>query len=219
MPHNLDTRDLGDLMFSRLKGARRGAPSDKLVRPFATLAMCVVACMVLSSCTPGDVAPESPGSQTPGTGPTPTSTAAAPDPDDVPPDDTDYSKDAGNTPTQYEYEPDEEPAESVVATLCNLNQTFFDGLRNVESGTAVTDSDLRTNLVGLGDLVDYWDTLREQYADATPDIDTATEIYELWMTAVLDEENGDSAAAERGMAAAEKLIEKLPETSSADCGR
>lgn len=176
---------------------------------------------------PGTASPSSPGPggpsapQTDPTESTPTSpeTVTAGDPDDVPPDDTDYSKDVGNTPQQYEYEPEPEPPESVVATLCNLNQVFFKGLRETESGKAVADSALRTSTVALDDLTDYWETLRAQYPDAAADIDTGISVHEQWKTALLDQENGDQREAQKAMATAEELIEKLPEVDAVGCHR
>ncbi len=139
------------------------------------------------------------------------------DAEDVPPDDTDYSQDVGNTPQQYQYEPELKPPESVVATLCNLNQTFFEGLRNTEAGKAVADSTLRTSTVALDDLTDYWEALRAQYPDAAGNIDTGVAVQEQWKTALLNSENGDDGAAEKAMAAAEELIDELPEAAAEDC--
>ncbi len=151
--------------------------------------------------------------------PVSSASVTAGDPDDVPPDDTDYSKDVGNTPQQYEYEPELEPPESVVATLCNLNQVFFTGLRRTESGEALADSTLRTSMVALDDLTDYWETLRPHYPDAAADMDTAMAIHEQWKTALLDQDNGDQSGAKKAMAAAEELIRKLPEVDAVGCPR
>lgn len=151
--------------------------------------------------------------------PSPSETVIAGGPEDVPPDDTDYSQDVGNTPQQYEYEPELEPPDSVVATLCNMNQVFFKGLRKMESGATVADSNLRTSLVGLDDLTDYWKTLRPQYPEAATDIDIAIAIREQWATALLDQDNGDPSGAKEAMAAAEELIKKLPEVDAVSCKR
>lgn len=145
------------------------------------------------------------------------STASVPDPDDVPPDTTDYSKDAGNEPQAYEYEEEPPPAESVVHTLCNLNQVYFDGLRTVNSGTPIVDDKLRRSVVGLTDLLDYWDTLRTQFPDAVDDIDAGIAIAQKWDEALLSRENGDDAAADKAMASAEKLVAELPKEAAADC--
>lgn len=200
----------------------RREPERRSVGPLAGMSVGLAALLVLSACTPGQPpsgpsptspsAPSAPGSSSRSPGET-----AAPDPEDVPPDDTDYSKDAGNDPKKYTYEPDVEPAESVVATLCNLTQVFFKGLRTVDDGTAVVDSNLRTNIVGVEDLMDYWGTLRDQFPDSAADIDTAHGIYEQWSTALLEQENGEDAAAKKAMAAGEELIEKLPKTAAAEC--
>lgn len=150
--------------------------------------------------------------------PTPTaSNESVPDPNDVPPDTTDYSTDAGDEPKEYEYEDEPPPAESVVATLCNLNQAYFTGLRSVKSGTAIVDDKLRTSLVGLSDLLDYWDSLRSEYPSSAADIETGIAIYEQWDKALLSKENGDEGAAEKAMASAEELIAKLPTEQAANC--
>lgn len=231
-------------MFSKVIGGRS---SPHAVRAFIGrlgLVALLVACVSLSACTDGDPVP-GPGSPSPSipnpgspsatmsgseepitpqpspavSPPTLPSTSPAVDPEDVPPDDTDYSQDVGNTPQLYEYSPEPEPPESVVATLCNLNQVFFKGLRTTESGEAIADSTLRTSTVALSDLTDYWDTLRVQYPDAVTDIDTGIAVQEQWKTALLDQENGDEPGAKIAMAAAEDLIGKLPKVEAADCRR
>lgn len=204
----------------------------------------LAACVSLSACTavgspvePGSPSPSVPvpGSSSPST-PEPGETSAsqpnpaestpessetvtAGDPNDVPPDDTDYSKDVGNTPQEYEYEPELEPAESVVATLCNLNQVFFKGLRRTESGEAVADSTLRTSMVALDDFTDSWETLRAHHPEAATDIDTGLAIHGHWKTALLDQDNGNQPGAKKAMAAAEELIGKLPEVDAVGCQR
>ncbi len=160
------------------------------------------------SAEPGD------GRQTPSPG---GSASSVPDPDDVPADTTDYSQDAGNEAEEYEYEDEPPPAESVALTLCNLNQVYFNGLRTLNSDTPIVDEKLRASLVGLSDLVDYWDTLRTQYPDAEDDINTGMAISQKWDEAVLSQDNGDDAAVSKAMGAAEKLIAELPEEAGSDC--
>lgn len=233
---------LGDLVFSKRRkwSESRRAQKRSFVR--ASLLLLLGACVSLSACSIGDVpldqgstAPSPSSPQRPSVSPTASEESRTPpsipispspatsetpnpvDPNDVPPDDTDYSQDVGITPQQYEYEPELEPAESVVATLCNLNQEFFKGLRTVEGGVAVADSTLRTGTVALDDLTDYWETLRAQYPDAAADIDTGVAVQEQWKTALLNVENGDDASAKTAMVEAEKLIEKLPKTTAVDC--
>ncbi len=218
----VEARDGGSLMFSKLDGWRSSPWAMRPSTLRAGLLSLLAACVLLSACTPGG-STSSQGASSPSTSaestPGSTETGTAVDPEDVPPDDTDYSKDVGNTPQQYDYEPELEPPESVVATLCNLNQGFFKGLRETESGLAVADGTLRTSMVGLGDLTDYWETLRVQYPDAAADIDTALAVREQWMTALVDQDNGDQAGAKKAMAAAEKLIKKLPEVAAVGCIR
>ena len=79
------------------------------------------------------------------------------------------------------------------------------------------DDNLRTSLVGLSDLIAEWDTLRVHYPDAVKDIDTANAIYNDWDRAILDSDNGDTAAAARMMTNADKRIGSLPKSSGADC--
>lgn len=154
---------------------------------------------------------------TTGNTPAPSVSAGEEDPNDVPKDTTDYSVDAGNEQKEYEYEAEEPAADSVVATLCNLNQKYFTGLRTVKSGEPVVDDTLRTSLVGLGDLTDYWDTLRSQYPKSEADIDTGIAIYETWDSALLSQDNGNSGEAKAAMAKGETLIKKLPKTAASGC--
>lgn len=142
---------------------------------------------------------------------------AADDPRTASQPEPDYADDAGADLQQFDYPDDPEPAESIVGTLCNLNQTHFEGLRVTRDGEPVVDDNLRTVLVGLSDLLGAWETLRNHYPDSVPDIDTAREIYELWDEAVLNVDNGDLDAAQTAMDEAESLLEELPDGPSSDC--
>lgn len=192
-----------------------------------TAAAAVVVALGLGGCF-ADAEPDaSPTRGTPSAGADPAdapdpqaggSSAAAVDPDDVPPDDTDYSVDAGDSQPTYTYEPEPEPADTVVATLCNLNQEFFRGLRPEVAGEPVAEDTLRTNLVGLGDLIDEWDSLRIHYPDVVPQIDRAQEIYADWQSALALRDDGDTPASAREMAKAEEAIDALPQTGPAPGG-
>lgn len=228
----------GSLVFLTVNGRHSisGEPKPSAMR--AGLLTILAACLSLSACsvagtpiapgtpTPSVPSPAAPTVSAPSSGEpstpgpsdsTPLSPEPVDDPNDVPPDDTDYSKDVGNTPQQYEYEPELEPPESVVATLCNLNQIFFKGLRSTESGEPVADSNLRTSMVALDDLMDYWKTLRAQHPDSAADIDTAIAVHEQWKSALLSRDNGDQSGAKKAMTAAEELIKNLPEEDAVGC--
>lgn len=151
---------------------------------------------------------------TPSTPPAPTSGDGV---EDVPEDTTDYSTDAGQNIQTYEYPDDPEPADSVLATLCNLNQEWLAGLRATDGGTPVVDDTLRMNLISLKDQLDTWDTLRPHTPEAVADIDTAQRIYDAWDKALLASDNGDAAGAAAGMADGEELLAGLPRTSPDNC--
>lgn len=144
-------------------------------------------------------------------------TGISPNPNDVPPDETDYSVDAGKDLAEFEYEDEPPLADSVLSTLCNLNRTFFSGLRTSDGGGPVADDTLRTNLVGLSDLIDEWESFRGQVPDAVADIDLAEQIYVRWDTALLSMDSGDSRTAQQEMAAAERLLGELPESPREYC--
>lgn len=147
------------------------------------------------------------------------STSQEADPEDVPEDDTDYSVDGGNNIVEYEYPDDPVPADSIVATLCNLNQGYIGGLRTLDSGTPVVDDDLRMNLVGFSDLLSEWDSLRPHFPEAEADMDLAQSIYNLWDRAVLSMENSDPGAGNAAMSEAEGILAKLPETALEGCSQ
>ncbi len=145
------------------------------------------------------------------------SPGASADPDNVPADDTDYSEDAGDNMPEYEYEDEPAPPPSVVGLLCNLNQEFFRALRTSSNGTPVADDALRSNLVGLSDLVGEVQSLRPHYPEAEPSIDAAGAIFDNWDAALLALDNGDATAARSAMAAAESTIDKLPSVDDVVC--
>lgn len=175
---------------------------------FAAWSAVLAASILLTGCTATASAPA-----------TGAAASAVSDPDDVPPDDTDYSQDVGNSPQTFTYQAEPAPAESVAATLCNLNQTFFMGLRTESDGAAIVDDTLRTSIVGLGDLTGYLENLRVHYPDAAASIDVAGEVYQLWDEAIIDVDNGDDDAARAAMDEAERQIATLPESEAIDCVR
>jgi hypothetical protein len=137
--------------------------------------------------------------------------------DDVAPDDTDYSVDAGNDMPEYEYEDEPAPPPTVVGILCNLNQDYFRGLRTVEDGTAIADDNLRTNLVGLSDLLGETDSLRLHYPEAVPSIEIAEAVYLKWEFAIVSIDNQEESESRTAMAEAEDLLEELPAQDDVTC--
>lgn len=129
----------------------------------------------------------------------------------------DYTDDAGQFIDKHEYPDDPEPAASVVATLCNLNRPYFKGLQPTMAGEPVVDETLSMAVLGLSDLLDNWDGLRPHYPEVGADIDTAWAIRDSWDEALLNMENGETAAAQEAMAQAQELIEQLPATSLDEC--
>ncbi|WP_281966189.1 hypothetical protein [Serinicoccus marinus] len=123
----------------------------------------------------------------------------------------DFSDDAGADLEEYEYPDDPEPAESVVATLCNLNRSYFATL--AESA----DTDLRMAVVGVTELLAYWESLVPHYPEVAEDVSTAGEVVAAWDEAVLARDNGDVAGADAAVAEANELIDSLPETAQVDC--
>lgn len=123
----------------------------------------------------------------------------------------DFSDDAGADLQEYEYPDDPEPAESVVATLCNLNRSYFTTL--AESA----DTDLRMAVVGVTELLGYWESLVPHYPEVAEDVSTAGGVVAAWDEAVVARDNGDGAAADAAVAEANELIDSLPETAPADC--
>lgn len=144
--------------------------------------------------------------------------SVSPDPNDVPPDDTDYSQDAGNESPDYRYEAEDALPASVSGILCNFTQEFFEGLRTVSAGAAVADDTLRTSLVGLSDLLAEGDALRDQYPEASKSVETARQISDAWQEALVHADNGDAPAAALSMALGERLIGTLPERTAVGCG-
>lgn len=129
----------------------------------------------------------------------------------------DYTNDAGSKLQEYEYPDDPAPAESIVATLCNLNRDYIASLRTTEDGAPVVTNSLRTMMVAFSDYLSHWDTLRPHYPEANADIDTAQQIYDLWDQALLGQENGDPDAAQSAMLQAEKFLEQLPSGETVAC--
>lgn len=139
--------------------------------------------------------------------------APGPDPEDVPPDTTDYSKDAGASISDFDYPDDPVPADSSAATLCNLNQEYLRGLHEaLESGDA-----FGTVLVGFSDLVIEWSSLQPHFPESAGDIDRAAELYSLWDEALLNQEAGELTEAEQFLKASDELLSEFPETADPGC--
>ncbi|MDO5502333.1 MAG: hypothetical protein Q4G67_04070 [Actinomycetia bacterium] len=207
--------------------AHEGA-TGRGVRPGRWAAAAAALALALAGCSDADT-PDRAGTG----GASPAATVGAPTPEatpstppaptagdgveDVPEDTTDYSTDAGQNLQTYEYPDDPDPADSVLATLCNLNQEWLAGLRAVDDGTPVVDDTLRMNLVSLKDQLDTWDTLRTHAPGTVADIDTAQRIHDAWDKALLASDNGDASGAAASMAEGEELIADLPRTSPDTC--
>ena len=129
----------------------------------------------------------------------------------------DYANDAGQDIQVYDYPDDPEPAQSIVATLCNLNRDYISSLRPTADGVPVVDDTLRTTLVVLSDYLSHWDTLRPHYPETVPHIDTAQQVHDLWDQALLEQDNGDPGAAQSTMLTAEKYLDQLPTGELSDC--
>lgn len=123
----------------------------------------------------------------------------------------DFSDDAGADLEEYDYPDDPEPAESVVATLCNLNRGYFSTL------SESADTDLRMAVVGVTELLGYWEGLVPHHPEVEEDVATATEIVARWDEAVLARDNGEDAAAEAALQEADDLIADLPDAPEVDC--
>lgn len=123
----------------------------------------------------------------------------------------DFSDDAGADLQEYDYPDDPEPAESVVATLCNLNRGYFSSL------AASTEGDPRMAVVGATELLGYWEGLVPHRPEVEEDVATAGEIVAKWDEAVLARDNGDDAGARTALAEADDLIASLPDTAEVNC--
>lgn len=110
----------------------------------------------------------------------------------------------------FDYPDDPEPAQGVVATLCNLDSDYLLSLRNEDaSGQAIVDDDLRLSVLALGDQLSYWESLRFNFPEVSADVDRAQRVYDLWDTALVDSDNGDSDSARLAMLEADEEIESL----------
>src|SRR5690625_2632832 len=92
--------------------------------------------LVVAGCTSGEPDAQSGEGAAPPISAQPDPTASSSqldeDPEDVPIDDTDYSTDAGTKLREYEYRDDPIPADSIIATLCNLNQEYLANLGSTD---------------------------------------------------------------------------------------
>lgn len=139
---------------------------------------------------------------------------------DVQPSDApsvDYDDDAGADLVVHEYPDDPEPAEESAGTLCNLTGQYVQSLRTVtDDGVPVVDDDLRLSVLSMSDNLLLWDSMRSHFPEYAEAIDDAQQVRDLWDEALLNTENGDEAAAQRAMVAAEEALEELPEVNASD---
>ncbi|MFK8023815.1 MAG: hypothetical protein AB8G26_07615 [Ilumatobacter sp.] len=148
-----------------------------------------------------------------GAAPAPTTTLV-PEIEQVPADEVEV---VGTPPPTFVYTEEVPPAESVVATLCNLEGDFIRTLRTEDdAGRPVVDDDLRLSILSLRDSVSLWRDLELSFPDTGGDVDLADEIAATWNQALSADAEGDEAEATALMAQAEELIDQLPDEASAD---
>jgi len=177
--------------------------------------------LVVAGCTSGEPDAQSgEGAAPPITAqpdPTASSSRLDDDPEDVPIDDTDYSTDAGAKLREYEYPDDPRPADSIIATLCNLNQDYLANLGSTDPQSFDADGSFQTVLIGFSDVLEEWDSLRPHFPERVEDIDHAQALYAAWDNALKSQESGDSTDVERHLEEAEALLEELPEEPNPGC--
>jgi len=197
--------------------ARRLAP---LLRALAAAA----ALIALASCSQSDEGTAQPsetsggatadsgeGSPTAGGDTTDTGVGTVPDVD------VDYDDDAGADLVVHEYPDDPEPAAESASTLCNLSSEYMQSLRTTtDEGVPIVDDDLRLSVLAMSDNLLLWESMRSHFPEYDDAIDDAQQVRDLWDEALLNVENGDEAAAEQAMLAAEDVLEELPEGDVSD---
>ena len=196
--------------------ARRLAPLLRMLAAAAAL-------IALASCTqadedpvlpnePTDAATTAPADGAPNTG------GGTPSADDTGvADDVDYEDDAGADMVAHEYPDDPEPAAESASTLCNLSSQYVQSLRTTtDEGVPIVDDDLRLSVLAMSDNLLLWESMRSHFPEYDDAIDDAQQVRDLWDEALLNVENGDEAAAEQAMLAAEDVLEELPEGAASD---
>ena len=199
--------------------ARRLAP---ILRALAAAA----ALIALASCSQSDEDPTVPsqtggeataGSDESGTragGDTPTADTGA---ETVPDVDVDYDDDAGADLVVHEYPDDPEPAAESASTLCNLSGPYVQSLRaTTDDGAPVVDDNLRLSVLSMSDNLLLWESMRSHFPEYDDAIDDAQRVRDLWDEALLSLDNGDEAAAEQAMLAAEDVLDELPDGDVSD---
>jgi len=118
----------------------------------------------------------------------------------------------GSPPPTFVYTEEIEPAETLAATLCNLNSEFLRSLRSEDaSGSPIADDDLRIAILSLGDSLSLWRDLELSFPDTAEDLARADRVLELWDEALLARENGQDGDAKEFIQLAEDVIDELPE--------
>jgi len=196
--------------------ARRLAP---LLRVLAAAA----ALIALASCTQADEGEDPPNELSDATTAAsddshPSAGGGTPSVDDTgAADDVDYEDDAGADLVVHEYPDDPEPAAESASTLCNLSSQYVQSLRTTtDEGVPVVDDDLRLSVLAMSDSLLLWESMRSHFPEYEEAIDDAQRVRDLWDEALLNVENGDEAAAEQAMLAAEDVLEELPEGDVSD---
>ncbi|HLR57645.1 MAG TPA: hypothetical protein VK098_05630 [Beutenbergiaceae bacterium] len=180
-----------------------------------------LAVLVVAGCTPGESNAQSRQGEAPPISAQPDPTASSSqldeDPEDVPIDDTDYSTDAGTKLREYEYPDDPIPADSIIATLCNLNQEYLANLGSTDPQSFDDDGSFQTVLIGFSDVLEEWNSLRPHFPEHVEDIDRAQALYAAWDNALKSKEGGDFTDVEQHLEEAEALLEELPEGPNSGC--
>ncbi len=118
----------------------------------------------------------------------------------------------GTPPPTFVYTEEIEPAETLTATLCNLNSEFLRSLRSEDaSGAPIVDDNLRYAILTLGDSVSLWRDLVLSYPETAEDVALAEQVRELWDDALLAQDNGQAGEANEFMRLAEDVVDELPE--------
>lgn len=123
-----------------------------------------------------------------------------------------YEADAGRTLKEYDYDEDIQPADSIVATLCNLNREYLQGLSPGHDGEEFPGDQLRMATLSLGDNVSIWDSVKFDYPEVEQDIATTAMVHDLWSEALVAADNNDLELANDLLREADQEIQGLPES-------
>lgn len=123
-----------------------------------------------------------------------------------------YKTDAGRTLKEYDYHEDIQPADTIVATLCNLNREYLQGLSPGREGEEFPGDQLRMATLSLGDNVSIWESIKYDYPEVEQDIETTAMVHHLWSEALVAADNNDLELANDLLREADQEIQDLPES-------